>query len=86
MFGMSERVELTVDRQRRMSVGRLGFSEGHVVAEPLEDGSGWVVRPAVLMTDAEIDILTSPKSVEDIERSLGDLAEGNIRPRAHSRG
>ena len=35
---MTARIDLTIDKQGRMSVGRLGLSEGHAVAEPLPPG------------------------------------------------
>lgn len=77
---MTSRVDLTIDKQGRMSVGRLGLTEGHAIAEPLPDGSGWVVRPARLLTEAELDILSGPGNIEEIERSQRDLAEGRTRP------
>lgn len=77
---MTSRVDLTIDKQGRMSVGRLGLTEGHAVAEPLPDNSGWVVRPARLVTEAEFDLLSRQGSVEAIHRSLQDLAEGRTRP------
>lgn len=77
---MTTRIDLTIDKQGRMSVGRLGFTEGHAVAEPLPDGSGWVLRPARLVTDAEIDILSGGGNAAEIERSVRDLAEGRTRP------
>lgn len=77
------RVTISVDAQKRMSVGKLGFEEGHAVADPLPDGSGWVIRPAKLLTQAEIDILSRPENLEDVERGLADLAGGRLvaRPR-----
>ena len=76
---MTSRIDLTIDKQGRMSVGRLGLTEGHAVAEPLPDGSGWVLRPARLVTEAEVDILSRRSNVEAVERSLRDLAEGRTR-------
>ncbi len=78
---MNTRVDLTIDKQGRMSVSKLGLSEGHAVAYQLPDESGWVVRPAVLMTDAERDILSRAENVAAIERSLEDLREGRVVPR-----
>lgn len=75
------RVTLTVDPQKRMSVGKLGFTEGHVVADPLPDGSGWVVRPAQVLTEAEIDILGRAENVKDMEAGLNDLREGRLTDR-----
>jgi hypothetical protein len=76
------RVTLFVDAQKRMSVGKLGFDEGHAVADPLPDGSGWVVRPAKLLTQAEIDVLSRLDNVEDVKRGLADLAEGRLTDRS----
>lgn len=76
---MTSRIDLAIDKQGRMSVGRLGLTEGYAVAEPLPDGSGWVLRPARLVTEAESDILSRPGNVEAIKRSLQDLAEGRTR-------
>jgi hypothetical protein len=78
---MNTRVDLTIDKQGRMSVGKLGLSEGHAVADPLPDGSGWVVRPASLLTEVEIDIISSAENVAAIKRSLDDLREGRVVPR-----
>src|SRR4030065_485991 len=47
---MTSRIDLPLDKQGRMSLGRPGLAEGHAVAEPLPDGSGWVLRPARLVT------------------------------------
>ena len=77
---MTSRIDLTIDKQGRMSVGRLGLTEGHAVAEPLPDGSGWVLRPARLLTEAEIDVLSGRGNAAEIERSVRDLAEGRTRP------
>jgi len=76
---MASRIDLTIDKQGRMTVGCLGLTEGPAVAEPLPDGSGWVLRPARLVTKVEVDILSRPENVEAIERSLEDLAEGRTR-------
>jgi hypothetical protein len=78
---MNTRVDLTIDKQGRMSVGKLGLIEGHAVADQLPDGSGWVVRPATLMTEAEMDIVSRAENVSAIERSLEDLREGRVVPR-----
>ena len=83
---MHSRVDLTIDKQGRMSVGKLGLTEGHAVAEPLPDASGLVIRPARLLTEAETDILSRPESVTDVERSLVDLAAGRTRPRRKRAG
>ena len=77
---MTSRIDLTIDKQGRMSVGRLGLTEGHAVAEPLPDGSGWVLRPARLLTEAEIDVLSGRGNASEIERSVRDLTEGRTRP------
>lgn len=73
--GMARTVDLTIDSQKRMSVGKLGLPEGHAVATELPDG-GWVVRAARLYTDAEIEILADPANREAIERGLADAEAG----------
>jgi len=83
---MDHRIDLTIDKQGRMSVGKLGLTEGHAVAEPLPDDSGWVIRSARLLTEAELDLLARPKLVADIERGLGDLDAGRVRPRRRRTG
>lgn len=75
-----DRVVLSVDKQKRISVGKLGFEEGHLVADRLSDGSGWVIRPATLLTEAEIDILSRPENVQDILKSLAALERGEVTP------
>lgn len=77
---MTTRVDLTIDKHGRMSVGRLGLTEGHAVAEALPDGSGWILRPAKLLTEAELDILSGAANADAIERARQDLAEGRTRP------
>jgi hypothetical protein len=81
---MAERIDLTIDKQGRMSVGRLGMGEGHAVAEALPDGSGWVIRPATLLTEAEVEVLSDPSSRANLERALEDLAGGRTQPRRPS--
>ena len=78
---MTRTVDLSIDTQNRMSVGKLGLSEGHAKAEELPDGSGWIIRPAVLLTEAEADIRSRPENIDAIERSIADLNEGRIVPR-----
>jgi hypothetical protein len=72
------RLTLSVDRQRRISVGKLGFEEGIVVAEPLPDGSGWALRPAVVLTEAEADVLRHPESRENLETALAQMRAGKV--------
>lgn len=83
---MEEQITLTVDAQRRLSVGKLGFTEGHLVAERLPDGSGWVLRPGRVVSEAELEILRNQKSISEIESGLDDLASGRTRPRRPSAG
>jgi hypothetical protein len=78
---MSQRIALTIDGQGRMSVGKLGLSEGHAVAEPLPDASGWVIRQAHLVTEAEFEILSRPSNVSDLERALEDVTAGRVSSR-----
>ena len=76
-----ERVLLSVDRQKRVSVGRLGLDEGPLVADRLSDGSGWVIRQATILTEAEVDILSRPENVENILKSLASLEARKITER-----
>ncbi len=78
---MTDRIHLAIDKQGRMSVGRLGLRDGYVVAEPLSDGSGWIIRSAKLLTDAEIDVLSRPTNVAAVKRGLKDVEAGRTRPR-----
>ncbi|MDK1039212.1 MAG: hypothetical protein QGD91_09905 [Actinomycetota bacterium] len=78
---MTAFIDLTIDKQNRMSVGKLGFATGHARAEELPDGSGWIVRPAKLVTEAEGDIWSRIENVEAIERSIEDLSAGRVVPR-----
>lgn len=71
-------VDLTIDQNKRMSVGKLGFEPGHARAEELEDGSGWVVRAAVLYTEADLDVLSNLQNVADIEHALEDVRAGRV--------
>lgn len=73
---MTTRIDLTVDMQGRMSVGKLGLREGHVVAERLPDESGWIIRAANLYAEAEIDILSAGNGAELVEQGLEDLEHG----------
>ena len=77
---MATRINLTVDRQGRMSVGKLGLREGHVVAESLPGDAGWIIRAAKLYTEAEIDILSAMDGAELVERGLEDLEHGRTGP------
>ena len=82
---MTARFELGIDKQGRMSVGRLGLTEGYVVATALDDGSGWVIRPAELLTQAELDIRSRTENVDLIERGLADIAADRTQPRYRRR-
>ena len=82
---MTNRIELGIDKQGRMSVGRLGLTGGHVVATALEDGSGWVIRPAELLTQAELDIRSRAENVDLIERGLADIEADRTHPRHRRR-
>jgi hypothetical protein len=64
---------LSLDSQKRISLGKLGFDSTHAVATPLEDGSGWIIRPGNVYTEAELDILGNPETVASLRRSLDDI-------------
>lgn len=78
---MSRRELLQVDGGGRVSVGRLGLSGSILVADQLEDGTGWVIRTGRLLTDAELDVLSSPGNVAAIGRAALDAAAGRTQPR-----
>lgn len=77
---MSKRIELAIDKQGRMSVGRLGLSEGFVVAEEMEDQSGWVIRPARILTQADLDIHSSPANLSDLNTGLAEATDRRTVP------
>lgn len=77
---MVKRIELAVDKQGRMSVGRLGLSEGFVVAEEIEDQTGWIIRPARVMTQADLDIHSSPTTLSDLDKGLTEAADEQTVP------
>lgn len=87
---MTRRELLQVDGRGRISVGRLGLIGDVVVADQLEDGTGWVIRPGRVLTQAEVDVLSSPTNVAAIERAAADVAAGRVQsrrpPRALRRG
>jgi hypothetical protein len=70
------RITLSVDAQKRVSVGKLGFTEGLLVADPLPDEQGWVLRPAKVLTQAELDVASRQSNFDNIEQGLSDLRAG----------
>ncbi len=82
---MSNRMHLSVDGRGRVSVQKLGFQPSSViVAERNEDGSV-VLRQGKVLTEAEIDFLSSPDSRRSLDRGLGDLKNKRIDPPRRSR-
>jgi len=77
---MTTRIDLTIDKQGRISGGKLGLREGHAVAESLPDDSGWIIRAANLYTEAEIDILSAGNGEELVERGLEGLEHARTNP------
>lgn len=82
---MTRRELLPVDGRGRISVGRLGLGGDMVVAGQLEDGTGWVIRPGRALTQAEVDVLSSPADVAAIEQAEADVAAGRVQPRGRPR-
>lgn len=78
---MVERINIPIDKSNRASLGKLGFTEGMAVAEELPDGSGWILRPAEVLTQAELDIRTRPQNMADLNAGLLDNREGRLLPR-----
>ena len=82
---MSDRIHLSVDGRGRISVQKLGFEPSSVlVAERNEDGSV-VLRRGKVLTEAEIDFLSSPKSRSSLEEGVNDLKNKRIDPPRRSR-
>ena len=81
VYLMVTRINVPIDKSNRASLTKLGFTEGMAVAEELQDGSGWILRPAEVLTRAELDIRTRPQNTEDIEAGLLDIGEGRLLPR-----
>jgi hypothetical protein len=82
---MTGRVHLSVDGRGRISVQKLGFEPSSVlVAERNEDGSV-VLRLGKVLTEAEIDFLSSPKSRRSLERGVNDLKNKRIDPARRGR-
>ena len=75
------RINVPIDKSNRASLTKLGFTEGMAVAEELPDKSGWILRPAEVLTQAELDVRTRPQNMTDIEAGLMDSREGRLQSR-----
>lgn len=74
---MSSRTNISVDSRGRISVQKLGFEPSStVVAESFPDGSV-VIRKASVLTEAELDLLSHPKNLEQLRVAIGEAREGN---------
>ena len=77
---MADRVHLAVDGRGRISVQKLGFEPSSVlVAERHEDGSV-ILRQGTVLTEAEIDFLSSPKSRRSLDRGVEDMKHKRVEP------
>jgi hypothetical protein len=82
---MADRVHLSVDGRGRISVQKLGFEPPSVlVAERNEDGSV-ILRQGKVLTEAEIDFLSSPESRRSLDRGVKDIKHKRIDPPRRSR-
>ncbi len=81
---MIRRQLLQVDGRGRISVGRLGLRGHLVVADQLDDGTGWIIRPGRVLTQAEVDVLSSPANVAAIAQAAADVVAGRVEPRRRS--
>ena len=82
---MTDRVHISVDGRGRISVQKLGFEPSSVlVAERNEDGSV-ILRQGKVLTEAEIDFLSSPQSRRSLDRGMEDLKHKRIDPPRRSR-
>jgi hypothetical protein len=81
---MSNRTNISVDSRGRISVQKLGFQPSStVVAESFPDGSV-VIRKASVLTQAELDLLSNPKNIEDLRMAVREAQEDRTEPARRS--
>lgn len=81
---MSTRTSISVDSRGRISVQKLGFEPSStVVAESLPDGS-IVIRKASVLTEAELDLLSNPRNMEQLHEAFREAQEGQTEPSRRS--
>ena len=81
---MSTRTNISVDSRGRISVQKLGFEPSStVVAESFPDGSV-VIRKASVLTQAEFDLLSNPKNIEQLRMAVREAQEGQTEPARRS--
>lgn len=77
---MSSRTNISVDARGRISVQKLGFEPSStVVAESFPDGSV-VIRKASVLTEAELDLLSNPKNLKQLQVAVGEVQDGQTEP------
>jgi hypothetical protein len=67
-------VLIELDERRRVSLGKVGRPEHRQYLVHEEPDGTLVLRPAVVMTQAEARLLSNPKLVEQIEQAITDPA------------
>ena len=62
-----------------MSLVKLGFQKGEmVVADPVEgEDLAWILRPGRVVTDVELEVLSSSANVESLVRAAQESARGD---------
>ncbi len=77
---MDDRTNISVDSRGRISVQKLGFEPSStVVAESFPDGSV-VIRRASVLTEAELDLISNPKNLEQLRAAVGEAGKGQTEP------
>lgn len=73
------RRNLSVDDRGRVSLVKLGFQKGEmVVADPVEgEDLAWILRPGRVVTDVELEVLSSSANVESLVRAAQESARGD---------
>lgn len=81
---MRTRTNISVDSRGRISIQKLGFEPSStVVAETFPDGSV-VIRKASVLTQAELDLLSNPKSLQQLQKAVREAQEGQTAPARRS--
>ncbi|MGH9071344.1 MAG: hypothetical protein ACRDX8_09350 [Acidimicrobiales bacterium] len=72
--------EVVLDERRRTSLARVGHKDHHpYLVEELSDGT-IVLKPAVTIAAAELDMLRSPEVLKAIKQAMDPSARRRRRP------
>lgn len=74
------RTVVEADARGRVSLARFGIKDTQLSAEATDDG-GVILRPAVVLTAAELQHYTDPEAVAGLDRALRSVAEGKLKER-----